>query len=372
MIYLDNAATTFPKPREVVAEVTRCLEEYCGNPGRGAHPLAMASAERIYAAREALAAFFGLDAPERIVFGTNTTHALNLALKGLLEAHTHVLISELEHNAVRRVLFALGAERQVTFDTFPVLGLSTGGILCGIARRIRPSTVAVVCTHASNVCSVTLPIREIGALCHAHGLHFIVDAAQSAGHLPIRMEEMHVSALAAPGHKGLFGIQGVGILALSKGLCLSTLLQGGSGSDSLSPSMPSEPPERYEAGTLPTPAIVSLIAGLRFLGERGTEQIAAHERMLFCAARERLGALPDIRLFAPEAEGSVLSFVKCGESAAETAEKLAAHGICVRGGYHCAPLAHEALGTPEGGSVRISFSPFNTVAELDTLWRVLK
>ncbi len=372
MIYLDNAATTFPKPPTVTGEVMRCISEYCGNAGRGAHALALASAERIYECREALAAFCGLQAPERVILCTNTTHALNLAIRGLVKPHSHVLLSELDHNATRRPICALERERSVRYDIFPVLGRSTEEILQGIVARIRPETTAIVCTHASNVCSVMLPVTEIGALCHARGLSFILDAAQSAGHLPIDMDAMHVSALAAPGHKGLMGIQGAGVLALGEGVSLPPLLYGGSGVDSLSPDMPDAYPERLEAGTLPTPAIVGLSAGLAFLRAHGIDEIAREEQLLFLAARERLESLDGVHVLARDAAGAVLSFVREGFDATEMAATLAARGICVRAGLHCAPLAHRALGTLQGGTVRLSFGPFNTVAELDAVWRALK
>ncbi len=372
MIYLDNAATTFPKPSSVTEAVARCISEYCGNPGRGAHALALASAERIYECRESLAAFLGLQAPERIVFCTNTTHALNLAINGLLTPHSHVLLSELDHNATRRPICALAKQRNVCYDVFPVLGCSTEEILQGISSRIRPETVALICTHTSNVCSVTLPVTEIGILCHARGLLFILDAAQSAGHLPIDMKAMHVTALAAPAHKGFMGIQGAGVLALGENVLLSPLLYGGSGIDSLSPDMPHSLPERLEAGTLPTPAIVGLSAGLAFLRQRGIAQIALEEQSLFLAARDRLESLPGVRVLARDAVGAVLSFVREGYDATAIAATLASQGICVRAGLHCAPLAHHALGTLQGGAVRLSFGPFNTIAELDAVWQALK
>lgn len=372
MIYFDNAATTFPKPSAVTEEVVRCLTTYCGNAGRGSHPLAMACAEVIYTCREELADFLGLGSPERIIFCSNTTHALNLALRGILRPHSHVLLSELDHNATRRPIHALTKERDVRYDLFPVVGLSTQEILQQIKLRIRPDTVALVCTHASNICSVHLPITEIGALCHENGIHFVLDAAQSAGHLPIDMRAMHVSALAAPAHKGLFGIQGAGVLALGEEVEMSPMLFGGSGLHSLSPDMPTELPERLEAGTLPTPSIAGLLAGLRFVRERGVEQIATQERALFLAACERLESIKGIRIYEADHLGSVLLFSKQGCNASDVAATLAARGICVRAGLHCAPLAHKALGTPKDGAVRISFSPFNTIDELDTLWRALQ
>ena len=372
MIYFDNAATTFPKPASVTAEVVRCLTSYCGNAGRGSHPLAMACAEVIYTCREELADFFGLDAPERIIFCSNTTHALNLALQGVLNPCSHILVSELDHNATRRPICAMGRARNARYDVFPVLGLSEQEVVQGIRERIRPNTVALVCTHSSNVCSVSLPIAAIGELCHARGLYFILDAAQSAGHLPINMKTMHVNALAAPAHKGLFGIQGAGILALSEHTDVPPLLFGGSGLHSLSPDMPNELPERLEAGTLPTPSIAGLLAGVRFVREYGIAEIAAHERALFLALRERLESTNGIRIYQADHAGAVLLFSREGQDSATIAAALAARGICVRAGLHCAPLAHAALGTPADGAVRVSFSPFNTIAEIDTLWRALQ
>ena len=372
MIYLDHAATSYPKPPAVCAEVMRAILQYGGSPGRGTHPLALAAAEQVFACREAVASFLGVGAPERVLFTHNTTDALNLAIKGFLPPGAHVLISELEHNAVRRPLCRLQTERGVRFDSFPVLGKSTAQLLAGIAARITPQTVAVICTHASNVCSVTLPAREIGAFCHAHGLRFILDAAQSAGHLDIDLQEMQIDALAAPAHKGLCGIQGTGVLALGDGFLPSPLIEGGSGTDSLSEGMPFLPPERYEAGTLPTPAIATLRCGVEFLRERGLESIRAHERALFLGLRERLSALPAIQIYAPEQPGAVFLFNSTRYACTELAHLLGTRGICVRAGYHCAPMAHAALGTPEGGAVRVSFGHGTTVAELDTLFFTLR
>lgn len=372
MIYLDNAATGFPKPPSVTAEVVKCLCNYCGNPGRGAHPLALASAEKIFECREAISDFLGVGAPERIVFCNNTTHALNLALRGFLKPFSHVLISELEHNAVRRPLAALAKERNIEIEVFPVWNLSKQAMLEGLRRRVRKNTAALVCTHASNICSFSLPLREIGKFCHENNLPFFVDAAQSAGHLPIKMKEWHIDALAAPAHKGLQGIQGAGFLALSERITLEPILQGGSGVDSLSPEMPTHTPERFEAGTLPTPSIVGLLAGIRFLEERGVEEIHAHECALFEAAKERLLSLPRVRVFAPRFSGAVLLFEKEGVPSASLANELGKRGICTRAGLHCAPLAHNAIGTPKGGAVRISFGPFNTLSDLDALYHALK
>ncbi|MBQ9777719.1 MAG: aminotransferase class V-fold PLP-dependent enzyme [Clostridia bacterium] len=372
MIYLDHAATTFPKPGSVLREVERCITTYCGNAGRGAHPLALASAEAIYSTRVALSDFLRLGAPERIIFAQNTTHALNLALQGFLRPGAHVLISELEHNAVLRPLCALRDAGRITFDVFPVLGHSKAEVLEGIRARCHRHTSAVVCTHASNICSVTLPLDEIGALCKEKGLTFIVDAAQSAGHLPIDMQKMQISALALPSHKGLLGIQGAGALALGEGFLPEPLLYGGSGVASLSTKMPPEPPERYEAGTLPTPAIVSMQKGVEFLQALGLDAIGAHMNALFAAMRERLLSLPDIRIYQAEQPGAILLFSQKGHSSAELAHRLAGAEICCRAGLHCAPLAHKALGTPQDGAVRLSFGIFNRREDADAVWKALK
>ncbi len=372
MIYLDNAATTFPKPRAVTDEVMRAITRYGGNPGRGAHRLSLAAAKQVYACREALAALLGVGDPQRVLFTQNTTHSLNLAIKGLLARGDHVLISELEHNAVRRPLARLRREGRISLDTFPVVGKSTEEILAALAAGRRPNTAAVIVTHASNICSLSLPLAEIGRFCSAHGLYFIVDAAQSAGHLPLDMTAMQIDALAAPGHKSLYGIQGCGILALGEGVLPKTLMEGGSGVDSLPPEMPALPPERYEAGTLPTPAIAGLLAGIREIRSIGIAEIAAREEALFLALRERLSSLPDITLYAPEAKGAILLFSRKGVPSSLLAEELDKQGICVRAGLHCAPLAHKALGTPQGGAVRVSLGMLNTLHDIDALWRALK
>ncbi len=372
MIYFDNAATAFPKSPRAIAEASACMQGWCGNPGRGAHQLSLRAAERVYACRQLISDFLGLGAPERIAFTENTTHALNIALKGLLRRGDHVLCSELEHNAVLRPLYALQQKRGIRFDTFPVVGLSKSQILQEIGTRIQKNTTAVVCVHASNICSITLPIAEIGALCRARGMRLIVDAAQSAGHLPINMRAMQIDALAAPAHKGLLGLQGCGILALGERALPAALIEGGSGVNSLSPTMPEELPERLEAGTLPVPAIAGLFGGLSHVMELGLPEAEKRAKALFFAARDRLESLDGFEIYQKQSPGAVLLFNKRGIPATEVARALDKAGICVRAGLHCAPLAHRALGTPPGGAARLGFGVFNTLAEVDALWRALK
>ncbi|MBR2010822.1 MAG: aminotransferase class V-fold PLP-dependent enzyme [Clostridia bacterium] len=372
MIYFDNAATSFPKSPRAIAEATACMRTWCGNPGRGAHFLSRIASEKVYACRELLSDFLGLNAPERVVFTQNTTYALNMALKGALKHGAHVLCSELEHNAILRPLHALQQERDISFDTFPVVGRTHEQILQEITARIKENTAAVVCLHASNICSLSLPLAKIGTLCRSRGLLFMVDAAQSAGHLPIDMRAMQIDALAVPAHKGLLGIQGCGVLALGECISLSTLIEGGSGVNSLLRTMPEEFPERFEAGTLPVIAIAGLCGGISHVMELGLPEIEERANRLFFAARERIASLDGFEIYQPDTPGAVLLFNKIGIPSTEVARVLDKSGICTRAGLHCAPLAHQALGTPPGGAVRLGFGAFNTSAEVDVLWRVLR
>lgn len=376
MIYFDNAATSFPKPRRVVEEQMRCMQFYGGNPGRGSHALAMAAAEKIYECREELASFFGSPNPENIIFTMNTTMALNTAIKGLLRRGDHVLISNMEHNAVFRPIYKLARDGVIhydVFDTFPNLSVRPPEMICAsILEKLRPNTRMLVCAHASNICSATLPLREIGALCRKKGILFVVDAAQSAGHLPINMTEMQIDALCAPGHKGLWGPQGCGILALGEGIVADTLMEGGSGYNSLEGNMPEDAPERYEAGTLPTPAIAGLLEGVREVKRLGIDYIRTHESALTKRLCERLMAMPKVTLYAPHHTGGVLLFSLQDLSSDHVGAFLNERGFCVRTGFHCAALAHATLGTPPSGAVRVSPSLFNTTAQIDAFAENLK
>lgn len=370
IIYFDNAATTFPKPRKVLDAAHDCASNYCGNAGRGSHALALRSAEAIYSAREAVASLFSAKA-ENVIFSLNTTQALNLAVKGVMSHGGHMLISDMEHNSVLRPVAKLQKDRKITYDVFPThkngLPLSTDEILSGIIRRLRPSTRMICAIHTSNICSYSLPIREIGALCRRHGLLFAVDAAQAAGHTEISLEDDNIDILCAPGHKGLYAPQGVGITVLRDGLTLDTLIEGGNGVNSLDLGMGSISPERYEGGTLCTPAIVGLTSGIGFINELGINTIAAHEHELYKRAHSSLSSLGDIEFYGCETSGGTILFNIRGIHPDELGSILASNGFCLRTGYHCAPLAHKTLGTPDGGAVRMSFSVFNTEKEIDSL-----
>ena len=370
MIYLDNAATTLPKPASVVSAVHECIETYCGNPGRGSHPPARISSEKIYACREGLSELVGLDRPENVIFTENTTHALNTVIKGYLKKGDHVLLSDMEHNSVLRPLFRMARDGGVRFDVFPTH--PPHSIVDSVRRLIRKNTKMLICTHVPNISSAELPLAELGELCREKNIMFTVDAAQSAGHIPIDMNAMNIDALCLPGHKGLYGIQGCGALCMREGLFLDTLTEGGNGVASLETSMPDEPPERYESGTLPTPSIVGLLEGINEVKQRGVENIRQHEKELWHYAYEKLLHLGEITVYEPRHSGSVLLFNLSGMSADSVASALGERDICVRGGYHCSALGHRTLGTEKGGAVRLGFGIFNTKDDIDALADALR
>ena len=376
MIYFDNAATTFPKPVSVVEEIRRCMLTYGGNPGRGAHSLSLKAAQKVFECRELAAAAFGAADADRVFFTPNTTYGINAVLKGLVRKGDHVLISDMEHNALYRPIHKLASEGVIEYDVFRTLTCDARQnplrICASIARLMRPNTRMVFCTHASNICSEILPIAEIGAFCHRHGLLFCVDGAQSAGHENINVQSMNIDALCLPGHKGLYGPQGSGLVVLGDGVLLDTLVEGGNGIDSLCADMPIQAPERYEAGTVATPCIAGLCAGLKFLNTYGVERIAESERQLGKRACELLGNTKGITLYAPEYVGGIVLFNVDGKDSEQVAAELDGKGICVRGGYHCAALAHKTLETPQGGAVRVSFGAFNKPYEVDRFYQAVR
>jgi len=374
MIYFDNAATTFPKPPSVINEMTRCIKEYGGNPGRSGHRLSLAAAEAVFDVRTAIAEFFGIHKPENVIFTANCTGALNLAVSGIARKGDHFLISDLEHNSVLRTVSNLCKERGMSFDVFHTLA-SDDAVLNEIEKKIRPNTKAVVATHASNICPRILPIAEIGALCRRRNVLYIVDAAQSAGIYDISIMRDGISVLCAPGHKGLYGPQGSGFAAFSDDFDFSRLkpsAYGGNGKNSAELDMGHEPPDSYETGTLATPAIVGLGEGIRFVKSRKRETVELQENQLFLKAKKALASIPRVRLYLPEArKGSLLLLGFEGVSPSKIAERLSDHGICTRAGLHCAPLAHRTLGTG-GDALRVSFSVMNTAAEIEAFAYVLQ
>lgn len=375
MVYLDNAATTFPKPQAVYDEVMRCMTRYCGNPGRSSHSLSMAASRKIFECRELLASLFGVSELERVFFTLNTTYALNTVIKGVLKKGDHVIISDLEHNSVLRPIAKLCEEGVIEYDVFSSMVNAqrrSPTLICAkIAALLRPNTRMVICTHASNICSYVLPIREIGDFCRKRGIAFVVDGAQSAGLYPISVDDMSISALCVPSHKGLYGPQGAGAVILGKDILLDTLIEGGNGVSSLELGMPLFSPERYESGTLPTPAIAGLCEGIKYLSEIGIDEIHAHISSLFRCARELLCNIRGINIYAPSYVGSTMLINLDGIPSEQLAARLDSYGIAARGGFHCAPLAHKTLKSEESGALRISFSSFNTPRDVAILAKAL-
>lgn len=362
IIYLDNAATTNPKPGCVLRAVEKAILHCSGNPGRGSHPIAARASELVFDTRETAAAMFGASA-ENVVFTPGATYALNYAIKGLSKAGCLILIDNYAHNASYRPCLSLaknGVCRLKVYDA----SASDEETVNNVRRLIEDENTVVIATHHSNVSSKILPVRRIGEVCASAGCKFIVDAAQSAGHIPIDLQKDNITALCIPSHKGLYGISGAGLLISARDARYRTTIEGGAGISSLDEDMPDILPERLEAGTLPLPAIASIKAGAEFVSSIGTSTISGYESRLARRFMNGISKKDRIRVHG-DCGGSVISFTVDGITPAEVGEWLADRGICVRTGYHCAPLAHRTLGTYASGSVRIGLSYFNTSDEID-------
>lgn len=366
MIYFDNAATTFPKPQRVTRAVISAME-HCGNPGRGGHTLSMRAADEVFACRRAASELFGAS-PERVIFTSGATHSLNMAIAACAERDGAILISDLEHNAVLRPASASGREVRVFASATYLTGEErTAAILASVDSLSRGASI-LVSTAASNVCGATMPIADLGAFCRERGILFIVDGAQAGGVYELDMERDKIDVLCLPAHKGLYGPMGCGMMILGKDVVIPPLLHGGSGVDSRSRTMPELPPERYEAGTLPMPLIAGLRRGIEFVKKKTPAAIRRHESRL---ARLMTESLTDLgaHIYARDCGGGIVLFNLDGMLSEQVAHVLDEHGICVRAGLHCAPLAHDTLGTE--GAVRVSFSVWNTADEVREFCRVI-
>lgn len=361
MMYLDNGATSFCKPPQVSRAVLHALET-CANPGRGGHRAAMNAGEAVYRCREEAGKLFDC-APEQVVFTSNCTHGLNIAMHSLVKPGDKVLISGFEHNAVTRTLTLLRGERIVAgrklFDWEDTLE--------DFARALRQRPAAVVFTHVSNVFGYILPVEEMAGLCRSQGIPFVVDAAQSAGILPVSLAKLGAEFIAAPGHKGLLGPQGTGILLCGAGA--QPLMSGGTGSESRQQEMPEFLPDRLEPGTLNVPGICGLSAGISYLRRVGVERIGLREAKAAGACAKMLKC-HGYRVFDGPNRSGTVSFVP-DMDCEELAEKLGRRGVAVRAGLHCAPLAHESAGTLETGTVRVSFGHDASVRQVEELDRIL-
>ena len=370
MIYFDSAATTFQKPRTVVEAMAEAMGTM-SSPGRGGYPAAMAAAEAAFDCRTELAELYHLESPEQVVFTMNATHGLNIAIKSLVPPGGRAVISGYEHNAITRPLEALGA--QVSVAAAPLFRRSE--VTAAFERLVVPGVDAVICNHVSNVFGFVQPVEAIAALCRKRGVPFVIDASQSAGMLPLDMEALGAAFIAMPGHKGLYGPQGTGVLLCGKDVPTRPLLEGGTGSLSEQQTMPDFLPDRLEAGTHNMPGIAGLLAGVRFVRQLGPEAICREERQLTHLAAEGLRRIPGIEVYAlPDlsAQAGVLSVVPEHMDAEALGNALADRGIAVRAGLHCAPLAHRTAGTLATGTGRISFSHWNTREEVSRFLRSME
>ena len=388
-IYLDNASTTFPKPREVADAVYQYMTGVGSNIGRGGYTSAYAAEEAVFAARQLLCDFFGGEDAKNVVFTKNVTEALNVIIRGLLQPGDHVLVSAMEHNAVMRPLQLIGRELEAG-EQAPAAEISFSRIPCdkegnlqleALPKLVQQRTKAVLMTHASNVCGTLLPIDKVGDFCKQRGLLFIVDSAQSAGVFPINMQQLHIDALAFTGHKGLLGPQGIGGFVLREHMVkrLAPFIVGGTGSLSHTESTPRFMPDKFEAGTLNLPGIMGLAAGVRWLNQRGMASLRAHELAL---TEQLLTGLLDL-----EQQGllrivgrrdivqrtSVVSIAATKQDLAVVAHRLnEEYGIATRVGLHCAPNAHKTLQTYPTGTLRFSMGWHNNEEDIDAALKALR
>ena len=366
MIYLDNAATSFPKPKSVVKEVHNCITRYCGNPGRSSHKLALAAADKIFETRVLISEFLGWKRCENVIFSQNATHALNLVIKGLITNKCHCIISDLEHNSVIRplskVINEYGGEYSV-FDTdIPIAK--------AVEPLIRKDTEVIISTLCSNVTGKIIDLHELSRIATKHNLKLIIDASQYLGHRKIDLSNVYFTALCSAGHKSLFGIQGSAFALINDCKLFDTLIEGGSGVDSFSTVMPILLPERYEPGTLSTPAIASLGAGISFINDVGITEIENKLNHMTAIVKDELSQIPNLTLYG--AECGIISF-NVGEcNSSHISSMLDSYGIATRSGFHCAPLIHKKLGTADRGAVRASLSYFNTESQIHSFCKTVK
>lgn len=372
MIYFDNAASSHPKPESVYQNTFRFLRENGANSGRSGHDMAVRAAEKIYETRAAVSRFFGTDAPENVVFTSGATHALNLTLYGLLRPGDHVITTTLEHNSVLRPLYAL-QRRGVRLDVITPDLYDDAITVRRIRQKIRKETRSIVMTQCSNVCGKILPVRAVAEL-KTNRIRLVVDGSQGAGSIPTDLKDLGADYYCAPSHKGLLGWQGAGFVICRKDE-LRPLMSGGTGGDSAARFMPSDLPDRLEAGTLPAPAIVSLGEGIRFLEKRGVENVYQDKRRLTDELFFALKEISGVHLYADAARVSspgVLCFNLGDVSSAEAADALNARGVAVRGGLHCAPLFHKMMGTERRGMVRVSLGCATRPEEIKRLLQILR
>ena len=370
MIYLDNAATTHTKPYEVARAVGMWTRELSANPGRGGHDLSINAGNKVYECRELLARLFNIQRPENVIFTLNTTMALNIAINGFLKPNSHVVISGMEHNSVYRPVVAKGCEFTIAKPD------STGFVsLESIKNAITDDTDLIILTHASNVVGTVNPITEIGAFAKEKGVAFLVDAAQTAGVADIDVVRDNISMLAFAGHKMLFGPMGTGGLYVASNIEIEPFIHGGTGSVSESAVQPDFLPDRFESGTLNVPGIAGLAEGVKFILKTTPKAICEKETFLTSILAEKLYNMEKVRIYGNQNRIGIVSFDVDGLDSVTVCNMLNNYKIASRGGLHCAPLAHQSLGTTEG-LARLSTSFFNTKSDIlhatDAIYKIIK
>lgn len=373
MIYFDNAATTFPKPKIVADSVYNAIIKYGGNPGRSGHKMSLNAAKIVYNLREISAEFFGISDSEKVILTKNCSESLNIAINSIMKNGGNALISHFEHNSVVRPLENLKKQgicdykvANCSFEDAQILKNS-------FEKLIDKNTKMIICTHASNVTGKISPIKELSELCKKYNLIFCVDAAQTAGLLKINMEKDCIDILCCPGHKALFGPTGTGLLIINKNIDLSPIIYGGTGSLSVSLDMPEFYPDKLESGTINVVGAAGLYSGIKFINNYGIEKIENREKTLLKRLFKQLSSIPHVYLLSDNTNNQVstLSFGVKGKTSTVVSEYLNTKNIAVRGGLHCSPLAHSFLGTIETGTVRVSMSIFNNINEIDYLCNVI-
>lgn len=370
MIYLDNAATSFPKPRSVLEATVKAQSLYGANPGRGGHRMTLMAGKKVFSCRSALAELFDCD-EEGVIFTSNCTTALNMAIKGSVTRGDHVIISSMEHNSVLRPVHKLSEQKKITYDVFEVNPLSDDETFRNFIGLIKPNTRLVVCTLVSNVFGTVLPFERIGRYCRMKKIRFVVDGAQGAGSHRINMQAMPVDILCVPGHKGLLGPMGTGVLILNKNIEIDSFCEGGTGSDSLSEAQPDFYPDKLESGTANLPGIAGLYEGVEFIKKFGGERaVLEKESRLLNMIKEDISAIPGVTVYDDmhsKSDTNVLCFNLADYHSEKTAQLLDKCGIALRAGYHCSYLAHKTYSTMQKGTVRVSTGVFNTKKDAKNL-----
>lgn len=369
MIYLDNGATTFPKPQSVIRAVTNTMQRFGANPGRSGHNMSIRASEIMFDCRRNVASLFGTDSPENVIFTNNCTTALNTVIKGTLKRGDHAVISSLEHNAVVRPLEAMRGNG-VEYSVAEVVEGDDEATINNFRNSFKSNTRLVICTHASNVFGIKLPIERIAALCRINGILFCLDAAQTAGVIPIDLGNSCIDYLCTAGHKGLYGPMGTGVLIINSKTTPVSLIQGGTGSFSSNKEQPDILPDKYESGTPNLPGIAGLNEGVKFVMRKTPEQIDRYEMSLAKQLYNRLKNIRGIKLYTKQPDSDshvpVISFnVNGADSEKIAAELNGKYNTAVRAGLHCAPLAHSSYNTIDSGTVRAVISVFNNRAEID-------